>query len=233
MRRIRGLVILVVLVAAVLGGLYYADGRIRTRTEAQVTADLQTDLGTPTAPTVDLAGFPFLTQVVAGRISSVHVVADDLGATNDAPLRVAHADVVLTDVTSEDRFQTSTAAHAEGTARLDYSALQALAGVPLTYAGDGRVRTETTTPLLGQQVRARIDGSPALDVKAQAITLDDAKIVVAGVDLPGFTSKALLRALLKPIPLTGIPLGLRVTAVSAADDGIHVDLNGDDLPINR
>ena len=105
MKTLRGIIVAVLLVAALLGGLYYADGRIRGRVEQQVTTDLQTQLGTPTAPNVAIAGFPFLTQVAAGRIGSVHVVADDLGSTNDAPLTVAHVDLVLTDVTSNDRFQ--------------------------------------------------------------------------------------------------------------------------------
>jgi hypothetical protein len=230
-KAVRTIVVVVLIVAALLGGLYYADGRIRERVEQQVMTDLQTELGTPAAPSVDIAGVPFLTQVVAGRIGSVHVLADDLGTTNEAPLAVSHVDLVLTDVTSDDRFQTMTARHAEGVARLDYSALQSLAGVPLTYIGDGRVRTEVTTEVFGQQVKARIDGSPALDVRAQAITLDDAKIEVAGVNLPDFTSKALLRAVLKPIPLAGIPFGLQVTSVDARDDGVYADLRGDDLPI--
>jgi len=82
-------------------------------------------------------------------------------------------------------------------------------------------------------VKARIDAKPALDVRAQAITLDDAKIEVAGVDLPDFTSKALLRALLKPVPLAGIPFDVQVTSVSAEEDGVHAELVGDDLPIRR
>jgi hypothetical protein len=32
----------------------------------------------------------------------------------------------------------------------------------------------------------------------------------------------LLAALLKPIPLKGLPLGLTVTGISAAEDGVHL-----------
>ena len=45
----------------------------------------------------------------------------------------------------------------------------------------------------------------------QTITLTDPEITVAGVDLPGFTADALLRALLKPIPVTGVPFDLRLS----------------------
>ncbi len=52
---------------------------------------------------------------------------------------------VLSDVTTDDWFDTMNVSHAEGTARIDYNVLQALAGVPLTYVGDGRVEIVTTT----------------------------------------------------------------------------------------
>ena len=53
-----------------------------------------------------IEGWPFLTQVVAGSIGTVRVGADDIGTTNDAPLAIARTDLVLTDVTSTDRFAT-------------------------------------------------------------------------------------------------------------------------------
>jgi hypothetical protein len=230
-RRLGGLLLAVLLVAMVAGGLYYADGRIRERVERQVTTQLQTGLGTPTAPAVDIAGFPFLVEAALGSIKSVHIVADQLGSENDGPLPVRHADLVLTDVTSDDRFATMTAAHAEGTAELDYSALQSIAGVPLTYIGDGRVHTEATTDLLGQPVKAQIEGSPQVDVPGQTLMLDDVTITVAGVRLPDFTSKALVKAVLKPMPLTGIPFGLQVRGIRAEEDGVHAELTGDNLPI--
>jgi hypothetical protein len=52
------------------------------------------------------------------------------------------------------------------------------------------------------------------------------------VNLPEFTSQALLVALLKPIPLKGMPLGMTVTRITAAEDGVHVDLVGDNLAVS-
>ena len=56
---------------------------------------------------------------------------------------------------------------------------------------------------------------------------------VATITLPEFTAKALLRALLKPIPVSGVPFGLTLTSVSALDDGLHADIVGDNLAISR
>ena len=56
---------------------------------------------------------------------------------------------------------------------------------------------------------------------------------MAGVDLPGFTADALLRAVLKPIPVTGVPLGLRLTSVDPQDAGIFAGVVGDAIPLSR
>jgi hypothetical protein len=232
-RWLRGLVLLVVVLALLGGGLYLGDGYAERRAEKEAAAELQQELGTAQPPAVDIEGSPFLTQVVARSIDSVHVVADDVNATSDVQLSLAHADLVLTDVTTSDWFASMTVSHAEGTVRIDYSALQRLAGVPLTYVGNGRVQIDTAATVLGRQVVAKITGSPRLDVEDQTITLADPDITVAGVNLPGFTANALLRALVKPIPITGIPLGLRLTSIDPQDSGIHAVVVGDSIPITR
>jgi LmeA-like phospholipid-binding len=233
MRWLRGVVLLVVVLALLGGGLYLADRYTEKRAEREAAAELQEHLGTARQPAVDIEGSPFLTQVVARSIDSVHVVADDMNATSDVMLPIAHADLVLTDVTTSDWFASMTVSHAEGTARIDYSALQGLAKVPLTYVGNGRVRIDTSASIVGREVKAQITGSPRLDVEEQTITLADPDITVAGVDLPGFTANALLRALLKPIPITGVPLDLRLTSIDPQDSGIHAVLVGDSIPITR
>jgi hypothetical protein len=95
------------------------------------------------------------------------------------------------------------------------------------------VEITTTMTILGQNVNARITGQPRLDVADQTVTLADPQITVAGVNLPEFTARALLRTVLKPIPIGGLPLGLTVIAIDPRDDGVHADLVGDNLPITR
>jgi hypothetical protein len=232
-RRLRGVAVLVVVLALLGGGLFLGDGYAEKRAESLAAVELQEHLGTAQPPAVDIEGSPFLTQVAARSIDSVHVVADDIGASSDVLLPIAHADLVLTDVTTSDWFASMAVSHAEGTARMDYSALQDLAQVPLTYVGNGRVQIVTAATVLGREVKAQITGTPRLDVEDQTITLADPDITVAGVNLPGFTANALLRALLKPIPITGVPLGLRLTSIDPQDSGIHAVVVGDSIPLTR
>jgi LmeA-like phospholipid-binding len=230
---VRGLAVLVVVLGLVVVGLYFGDRYARARVEARAAAQLEQQLGTPDPPQVHIAGTPFLTQVAARSIGSVHVVAEDLGATTDAAVEVQNADLTLTDVTTTDWFTTMTAGHAEGTAHLDYAELEKLAGMPLTYVGNGRVQVTESTRVFEQPVKAVITGHPELDVSTQTITLTSPKITVAGINLPDFVAEALLKTLLKPIPVRGVPLGLTLSGLTAADDGVHVEVVGDNLPIGR
>ena len=126
-----------------------------------------------------------------------------------------------------------TVSHAEGTALVGYDALRGAATVPLTYLGGGRVAIESDTSVYGVTVRAKVTGTPGLDVRDQSVTLVDPTIEVAGVTLPDVAARMILQAVAKPIPLKGVPFDLKVVSVQAEDDGLHAGLRGDDIPVTR
>lgn len=226
--------IVVVVVAAVLAGLFYGgDAYAHRRVEREVATTLQPQLGTPQPPTVEIQGRPFVTQVAARRIREVHVVADDLGATGGAVLPIAHVDLTLDDLTTTDWWQTMTAASAEGTALVHYDELTKAAGVPLAYVGDGRFRLESSQTVYGVALKATLTGRLALDEGAQTVAIADPTVEVAGVTLPAVVAEQLIKAVVRPIPLEGIPFGLEVSSIDPQDDGLHVGLAGTDLPIRR
>jgi LmeA-like phospholipid-binding len=224
--------LILVLAAALLltAGLYAVDRWAERRVADQVAENLQLALGTKDPPQVSFDGFPFLTQVASRKSRQVKVIADGISPTREGLLPVAHADLLLTDVTTTDWFETMTASHIDGSAVVDYSALQEASNIPVSYAGDGRIRIEMTTTLFGARVVAQITGVPGLD-RSQAITLGDPVITVAGVELPDFTAEALLRTVLKPIPVTGLPLGLTLSSVAAEPNAMRLGLVGDNVPL--
>jgi hypothetical protein len=226
--------IVVVVVAAVLAVAFYGvDAYAHARVEREVAAQLQTELGTPEPPSVEVAGRPFLTQVATRRLREVHVVADDVGQTNDAALPIRHADLTLHDVTTTDFWKTMNVARADGTALVDHDALKQAAGVPLVYSGNGRYTVEGAQSLYGLTVQATVSGRLALDAADQTVSLADTKVEVAGYTLPDVVGQQLIKAVVRPIPLEGVPFELRVTSVEAADDGLHVGLDGRDIPVRR
>ena len=227
------LVVVVVVAGLLVGGLYLADGYVKGRVQNETATELQTQLGTPNPPQVTIDGFPFLTQVAAQSIRSVHVVADDVGVTTESSVVIEHADLVVSDVVSQDRFATMTVSHAEGTALVSYAELQSLAAIPLAYVGGGRFQIDTATSVLGYPVKAKVTGGLDLNVADQTITLRDPEVEVADVQLPDIAAQALIRAVVKPIPVGGLPFGLRLTSIDAQDDGLHAGVIGDNIPVTR
>jgi len=228
-----GLLVFLLIGVVIAGGLYALDRYAAGRVERQAAAQLQTELGTPTTPTVDVTGWPFLTQVVTQHLRSVHVVADDVGGGGASTVPVAHTDLVLTGVHSTDWFHTMTADHAEGTALVDYADLGAVSTAPLTYAGDGRLRVVQKTSFFGTDLEATVTGTPQLDVRDQTLTLADPQVSLGSVAIPQGTADALLQSIVRPIPVTGLPFGLTLSSVTAADDGLHVGVVGDHVPLQR
>ena len=226
-----GVLIIILMAGLLVAALYVSDRYAQRRAEQQIAELLQTQLGTPQPPAVNIEGFPFLTQVAADSIGRVHVVADHLGETSNAPLILAHADLIMTDVDANDWFRSMQVAHTEGSGLLDYAILSSLAGAPLAYGGEGKVEISVNTTVVRREVEAVITGLPRLNAKEQTMTLSDARIAVAGVNLPDFTAQALLAAVLKPIPLKGMPLGMTITKIVAAEDGLQVNLVGDNQTI--
>jgi hypothetical protein len=228
------LVLLVAVLALVvlIGALVLVDSALRSRVETEIAARLQSRLATPTAPAVDVGGSPFFLQAVRGDLNQVRVVADNLGSRPGAPdLKVRHLDLTFSHITSDDRFRTATAADASGSAQIDLADLSAIAGTPLTYAGDGRVAFTTTTSVLGRTVDVSASGRPQVDAAAQTITLTDVAMNVGGIRLPTGAIAILQGALLKPIPITGVPLGLRVVAISVSESGLDAQLHGSQVRV--
>jgi hypothetical protein len=226
--------IVFVVVAAVLAVAFYGvDAYAHARVEREVAARLQTSLATPQPPSVEIAGRPFLTQVVARRIGSVHMVADDVGQTDAQTLHLQQVDMTLQDVTTTDWWKTMTAASAKGTALVDYDALKQVAGVPLEYSGNGRFTVSGDQNLYGITVKATITGGLALDADKQTVSLAEPTVQIAGYTLPEVVADQLIKAVVRPIPLEGIPFDLKVTSIEAQDDGLHVGIAGTDIPIQR
>lgn len=204
--------------------------------ERRVAQQLSRQLGNGGRPKVDIEGFPYLTQALSRRFSSVHVVDDNIvapgsGATNGRPVLLRHLDVRLQRVTSSDRFRTGKAGHLDGTATIDYPTVQQLTKQPLTFAPGGRVEARVPTTVAGFQVTADVVGKPVLDVGDQTLTLADPKMSVAGVEVPGATAQALLGQVLKPVPITGLPFGASLTSITATEQGLVAGVTASEVAL--
>lgn len=221
-----------VLIGLVLAGaVFVVDRYAASRAEDAVARQVQAELQTPAVPRVSIRDFPFLTQLLTGRWSEVRVVAEDVLLPGGDSLPVRGLDLVLSGVTGEDDYARVRAAHVEGTAILNYGSLPRMGGQPLTYGGAGRVSVDLLPALAGVPLEATVVGRPVLDVDRQTITLAEPRIVVAGMRVREELARPILRALLRPIPVTGVPLGLRLTSLAVDGTGVQVGLVGDDVAL--
>lgn len=230
-RRTGRIVLLVLALLAVLGVL--GDRIAAAVAEAEVGRRLQNELGTAARPEVDIGGFPFLTQLASGEAKRVHLVAENTSPPDEEALPAKRLDVVAEGVNAPAGQSRVTADHVDGTATIDFAALPQVGGESFTYAGDGRVALEVGSLASTLPGGARVVGRPQLDVEAQTVTLDEPKITVAGIELPDTTARSILGNASDPVPLTEVPLGLRVTSLTANEEGLQAQITGDDVVLRE
>ena len=221
---------LLVVVLLVLGLAVVADRVAVGVAEDRVGEQLAEKGGLAGTPDVEIAGFPFLTQAVAGRYDDVRIslTADQLGQPDGTRATVAlhGVHVPLSSVLSGsvDRVPVD---RIDGTATLSYALLAAQLGGDSTLRpeGDG-LRITKTVEVLGQSIPLTAVGTVSLD--GNQLVVDVEKAAGAGVDVPEFlvTRASDLLDLRYDVP--ALPFGLRLTGVDPAEDGVHLRLAAED-----
>ena len=224
MRVLLGLVVL-------LGALFVIADRVAVSVAEDQVADRiaeRGDLAGP--PEVDITGFPFLTQAVAGTYDDVRIslTAEQLGqpagTRADVALHGVHVPLSSVLSGSVDRVPVD---RIDGTATISYELLSAQLGGDSTLRpeGDG-LRITKTVELLGQTIPLTAAGTVTL--KGNQLVIDVSKAAGAGVDLPGFLVNKASDLLDLRYDVPPLPFGLQLTGVTPADDGVHLTLAAED-----
>ncbi|WP_299952544.1 DUF2993 domain-containing protein [uncultured Modestobacter sp.] len=216
------LIVVGLLVVADRVGVRVAEGRV-----AEQLADRGGLAGTPE---VDITGFPFLTQAVAGRYEDVRIslTAEQLGqpAGTRADVSLRGVQVPLSDALSGS-VQEIPVEQVDGTATLSYDLLaQQLGGdTMLEQDGDG-LRITRTLEVLGVEFPVTATGSLALD--GQDVVVDVGTAAAAGVDVPGVVVDRAADLLDFSYAVPALPFGLQLTSVEPAADGVDVRVEATD-----
>lgn len=193
--------------------------------QSAVASRLQEDLALTAKPSVTAHGFPFLTQVAAGRYGDVEVRAAGItiheltGITVHADLRGLHAPLsqLISGNLSELPVDQLT-----GTVTLPYQEVVSLAGVgglSLSQEGDG-VRVQGQVTVLGQQLTATALAQVTVRNGTIMITAGQAKVL--GVRLPSALLSLVARGLSFALSVPRLPLGLQLTGVRSAAGALEV-----------
>ena len=225
----RALLAVVVLVLVLGGAALVADTVAEGIAEDRVAAALQDSGDLAGAPQVDVAGWPFLTQAVAGTYDEVRIAltAGDLGQPEgtraDVTLRGVH--VPLSDALSGS-VQEVPVDRVDGTATLSYALLSRELGADTTLerAGDG-LRVTRTVEVLGYTVPLTAVGDVVLQGDELVVEVEEAE--AAGVDVPDLVVDRAVQVLDLRYPVR-LPFGLQLTGVTPADDGVDVAVEATD-----
>jgi hypothetical protein len=221
---------LLVVVLLLLGLAVVADRFAVGIAEDKVAEQIAAKGNLQGTPTVDITGFPFLTQAVRGRYDDVRIdlTADQLGqpAGTQAHVDLHGVQVPLSSVLSGSVSQVPVD-RIDGTATLSYALLSAQLGGDATLRpeGDG-LRITKTVELLGQTIPLTATGTVAL--KGNQLVIDVQKAAGAGVDLPGFLVSRASDLLDLRYDIPALPFGLQLTGVTPAEDGVHLRLEAQD-----
>jgi hypothetical protein len=215
---------------AVLAGLLVGADRVSLFFAERTVGDtIQSSQHLQNRPDVDIAGFPFLTQLAARKLDEVTVTAHDVPLGNDAnALRVSVVRADMHEVRIDFVLDRATVGTGTATALITYAELTRHLGVRLRYAGDGRVRASVPVSLGGHAVDVGVTARPDLVNGSLAFggTSRDSGVPV---DLLA----RLADALGAPIDLTGIPFGLRLQGLHADAAGVTVQLSGRNVTLQR
>jgi hypothetical protein len=183
----------------------------------------------PARPGVSIAGFPFLTQVVAGKYHSVDirvrsVMSDGVPVTGlDARLTDVRASISQLRGRSPEPV---TAAHASATATVPLSAVRSRLPPGITLRPDGAaLRVGGTTHYLGLDLPVSATVTPT--ASPSGITLTPRQVHVGNVvSVPAGTLAGRLHI---AVPLGTLPLHLRVTSVKVVPDGLRISAAGQNV----
>lgn len=220
--------VVVGVIVLVVGGAFVADRVVASTVERQAQQAVEDNLdGVVGKPSIDIGGFPFLTQVIKGSIDEV------TGSVDGVTIEGIPATDVTFDATNVTTSEPYTAGTASISATLPTASIDQIiadqTSLDVTVSIDGD-NLKATGKILGVTLSANLlpraeDGKILVDVEDLAI--GGASVSVDS--LPRAIGNKLTDI---EIPVkTGLPEGLTLSEVTVVDDGIRITASGTDVVI--
>jgi hypothetical protein len=199
---ISGITVLVVLILLVVGD----------RVANAVAENKIQSSGFPAKPSVDIAGFPFLTQVLAHDLHTVHISASNV---QEGPLEISSINATLNGVHLNSGFNGATVDNINGTALITFASLANAGGVPsgVTLSADGPNEVKANVSLAG------LFNDTAV---AQITKSGPSQINVRVVDAGGIPQSVLGNLANFNVNLPKLPAGLQIQSVSVTQQGVRI-----------
>jgi LmeA-like phospholipid-binding len=190
--------------------------------ENQISDRLTSAYGLPEKPGVSITGFPFLTQVAAGDYHQIDVSASQVpagGATlRDLNVRLTGVHASVSQVLGTGSSMV-TADHAAGSAMVGFGTVDRRLPGGLRLRPDGK-NLSVSGRLAYHGARIPVSATVALGVSNAGISVTPVKVSAPG--LAGLPVSAYSSQLRIVVPLTTLPLHLRLTSVHVTPDGLRI-----------
>ncbi|MBO3101033.1 LmeA family phospholipid-binding protein [Cellulomonas fengjieae] len=220
----RGVVVGVVAVVVLVGGAYVGDRVAESAAEERVVEAIEQNLDVVGTPTVELGGFPFLTQVLAGSIDDV--TGQVAGVTLDG--------IDATDVTIDAHDVSTSEPYTMGTATISATLPTASierivaerSDLEITLAVDGDALT-ASGKVLGLSLAA--DLVPRVEDGTLLVNVQNVQVAGLTVDVDDLPSALGDRLTNVEIPVAGLPEGLVLSEATVVPDGVRITATGRDV----
>jgi LmeA-like phospholipid-binding len=217
------IVVLVLLVALDFGAKAFAENEAAVQIQKQ---------GFPRKPSVLIAGFPFLTQVITRHFDKITIKSGNFPA---GPVTVSNLDVVASNVHLNSSFNGGTAGPLNGTVTIGLGAIgQALsvAGPFASFLGGGSQGLKIVA-VGGNEIKGSLNlvgGAVSASATWQVVNDGPHEIKLHLVSSSGLPSSLLGKANNVAIPLSSLPAGLELTGgLNASSTGITAHVFADSL----
>jgi LmeA-like phospholipid-binding len=206
--------IIVVLVALDFGAKAFAESQAATQIQKQ---------GFPKKPSVSIAGFPFLTQVISRNFHQITISSSDIPA---GPVKITSLDVVAHNVKLKSNFQSGTAGPLDGTVLISLGAIGGFlkdAGPLAEFLGGGPGGGLRITASGSKEVNAHLNVAGVLNANAtwRVTSAGSNAMRLHLISSNGLPSDLLNAAENVKIPLKRLPAGLKLTGkISSSSGGI-------------
>ncbi len=218
------MVVGVVAVVVLVGGAVVADRVTHAAAEQRVTEAIEQNLDVDGTPTVDIGGFPFLTQLLAGSIDHV------TGSVDGVTLEGIDATDVTIDAHGVGTSEPYTVSEATVSATLPTASIEQIVAdrsqLDVAVAVDGDALTAS-----GRVFGLALAANLVPRVEAGKLLVSVANVQVAGLtvsveDLPRGVGDRLTDI---EVPVDGLPEGMALSDATVVPDGVRVTATGSDV----
>ena len=225
-RRSRGrrALIITIVTLVVLAALFVIADRVAVKiADNKFASQVQSQGKLSNKPSVDIQGFPFLTQLAAREFNEVKISAP---AERAGPVEIKNLQATMHQMKLINGFSGAHIGSLNGTGLITFASLAKAAGVPgLKISALKNNNTEA-------KVTVDLDIISASGV-ARVTKVGDNKLNIAIVNAGGIPLNALGGLNNMTITIPGVPVGLKLASITMTSQGILIHITGQNVTLSN